>query len=610
MKVRKKLIIHKVYYVKKEEVFDRNNLKFLDSLVLRELTILKKVDIVIDIIEYLINQIYSNGVDIKIFKTGEGKEIEIEEDIEFNIKQKKKLKNKQKIDNLNNDLFPSFEIFRTKEMELERRWVTFYRDLISNFLVYGFAIVKYKKKDDDLVIPELLDPFFDCTIAFRKLIDKSTEFYIFNSSAYKNVENKWTSVLMEDVRLIEYNSLDRNYRLFNSKVYNIRHYVHFYSQYIVNNAKTDHYLANPPRIYNDKDTDKMNVRTPGNIVENIDFQNVIYGNQFKRKEEKKSLENRERIKTLNNELKDMNNIHNIDGERYEPERKNGCFNNKKRYKKIDLLRFDRQMPISFESIIPPDMEINPNNEIKTIIQPKYIEIIKDLKESISVGLGIRPDLIFPSIGSRLQSTNQEMVANDFNKTISNWQYDISLVIHIIYGDIMLPQLHDLLNLTLKKEKKMLKPERLEKIWIVLSSISIDISFRPNQKLNLTGLAIFQEANIRGLISDEDYLNFATNVYSLRNFAKPNPKNIKDKEKKKEDNNSDEKKEEEKKEEEKKKEKENMETNNNDDNNNNNNNKSKKNKNNNNNSDKTDKKVNNVLKPKKSINKNKDKNKKK
>ena len=158
MSIKKKLILHDIYTIENNNDFDRSSLKFLDRKILRDLTILKKVDIVIDIVDYIINQIYSNGIDIKIFKSennkrGKGKEVELEEDIEYELKRKE-TKN-GKIDILGDDLFPTFETFRTKEMETERRWITFYRDLIANFLIYGFAVIKYKQKDDNLLIPEI-----------------------------------------------------------------------------------------------------------------------------------------------------------------------------------------------------------------------------------------------------------------------------------------------------------------------------------------------------------------------------------------------------------------------------------------------------------------------
>ena len=519
--VKKRMMSHTINKIYDKSDIDRNKIKMISVKWLTEINVLYKVDIIKCIINWMVAEIYSKGIIMKIFKNDNNNsksEIEIKED-DFNIKEKNK---KINFDNI----FSNFELFRKNELEIDRKWTLLYKNIIINFILYGFVVIKYKDLNDvgdNKKIPEILDPIFDCSVGFSDNVDELLKFYVFSQSNSNSTKtDKMTSELIEDVRVIEYSTLNKNLKIFESNINQIKNTTYLYTAFLINNAKYNYFATNPPRVYNPKDDDKLKVSSIQTVTEDLGYHNIIQGGRLLSDLNKIKKENNiKEIQDLQEQLIQTNIILNKnDGNRFIKKKIKDC-NDTKKLKEIDLLEPDNTLPISYETIVPKNLEVDPNNEIKIQSQHEYIKTINNFIELICLGLNLRADIIFPSISSKVYTAGQEFISSGFNRTISNWQEEISNTIFIIYADIMLPYLYQLFKKTLKEKKKneIINNNNNnnnidQKIEDMLSPLIVNITFKPNQKLNLNSLLIFEKMRDNNLIPDEFYVNLALNVYSL------------------------------------------------------------------------------------------------
>ena len=540
--VKKRLLSHTVNKNNNKDDIDRNKIKMLSTKWLTEMNILYKVDIIKCIINWLVNEIYSKGIIMEIFKNDNNSKSEIiieDNNNNFNIKKDKE----SNIDNI----FSDFDIFRKNELEIDKKWTLLYKNIIINFILYGFVVIKFKNKNNDSKkIPEILNPLYDCSVGFNDNINEITDFVVFCQSNSNSIKtDKMTCEFVEDVRVIEYSSLNKNLRLFESNINQIKNTIYLYTTFLINNAKYNYFATNPPRVYSPEDDDKIKVNGIQTITEDLEYNNVIQGGRiYSNLKKKKEENNKKQMEDLQNRLIEQNIILNTNnGNKFIKKKIKNCRDTKK-LKEINLLELDGSLPISYDTISPKDLKIDPNNEIKIKSQHEYIKTLNNFIELICLGLNLRADIIFPTITPRSYSSGQEFITSGINRTISNWQEEISNTIFIIYADIILPYLYQLLEKILKEKKKneIIKSSKKnnniiinQKIEDMLSSLIVSINFKPNQKLSLNSLLLFEKMYESNIISKEFYLKLALNIYSL---GEPEEQTKNKKNKKNNNNNND------------------------------------------------------------------------
>jgi len=443
--------------------------------------------------------------------------------INNNIKNKK---SNQKL-NLKETDVP--KLFRIEEFEKSDFWNLFFKNVIYNFIKYGFAIIKYKKNEYNELVPEVLHPYRDCKIGFFVSDKIALKFMAFNTMNKDTVTTINKDDAMKKYRILTYSPFSISKRLFESKIYNILNTAKAYAKYMVNHQKTNNLLTNPPRIFStvQRETEPVTTRPRGE--EDASNINIINGNNllFRNLNDTEKLEETikhtiDQSKLLNQTLNRQNDL--INQKDYKKHNLNAY--NIRFFEQLDkltndnLLKEDKTLPISIESLIPEGFEIKRDNEIKNKVQPDQGKIIQNLTENICLGLGVKVDLILPS-SYRQFSASQKNLINEFGRLIGNWQKKLINDYIIVYSDLIIYSKN-----VFKKVDELVNYDD-EGVKFIFQHINVDISFKPNLKLTLEDLSLFERLNDKNKLADKNFLKFLIEIYGLPEFIIENNKKEQD-----------------------------------------------------------------------------------